>query len=78
LLANGHELQAATAEALTYLDHSLEAGFHPGMGHIVPDRLFWAQAEDDAQDDEAPDADGSDTLASNLLFELPPNGTTKH
>lgn len=41
LLANGHDLQAATAEALTYLDHSLDAGFHPGMGHIVPDRLFW-------------------------------------
>jgi hydroxymethylpyrimidine/phosphomethylpyrimidine kinase len=73
LLANGHELQAATAEALTYLDHSLEAGFHPGMGHIVPDRMFWAQAEDDAEDDEASDADGSDTLASNPLFELPPN-----
>ena len=78
LLANGHELQAATAEALTYLDHSLEAGFHPGMGHIVPDRLFWAQAEDDSEDDEAPHTDDSDTLASNSLFELPPNGTTKH
>jgi hydroxymethylpyrimidine/phosphomethylpyrimidine kinase len=76
LLANGHDLQAATAEALTYLDHSLDAGFHPGMGHIVPDRLFWAQAEldEEADDDEAADAD----LISNPPFELPPNGTTKH
>ena len=54
LLANGHDLQAATAEALTYLDQSLSAGFHPGMGHTVPDRMFWAQADDSA-DDEAAD-----------------------
>ncbi|MFZ3142113.1 bifunctional hydroxymethylpyrimidine kinase/phosphomethylpyrimidine kinase [Polaromonas sp.] len=83
LLANGHDLQAATAEALTYLDHSLDAGFHPGMGHIVPDRLFWAQAEDDeASDDEAADAglSGNDDagLTTKPPFELPPNGTTKH
>lgn len=83
LLANGHDLQAATAEALTYLDHSLDAGFHPGMGHIVPDRLFWAQAEDDeASDDEAADAElsGNDDagLTSKPPFEFPPNGTTKH
>ena len=83
LLANGHDLQAATAEALTYLDHSLEAGFHPGMGHIVPDRLFWAQAElDEESDPEAADADlsGHDDadLTSNPTFDLPPNGTTKH
>ena len=83
LLANGHDLQAATSEALTYLDHSLDAGFHPGMGHIVPDRLFWAQAEDDeASDDEAADAElsGNDDagLTSKPPFEFPPNGTTKH
>jgi hydroxymethylpyrimidine/phosphomethylpyrimidine kinase len=83
LLANGHDLQAATAEALTYLDHSLDAGFHPGMGHIVPDRLFWAQAEaDEESDDEPADAklSGSDDagLLSNPPFERPPNGTTKH
>jgi hydroxymethylpyrimidine/phosphomethylpyrimidine kinase len=83
LLANGHDLQAATSEALTYLDHSLDAGFHPGMGHIVPDRLFWAQAETDEEpDDEAADAEpgGSDDagLASNPPFEFPSNGTTKH
>ena len=86
LLANGHDLQAATAEALTYLDHSLDAGFQPGMGHIVPDRLFWAQAESDEDaeeaDDEAlnpetPAADDNSALLSQPPFELPPNGT-KH
>ena len=27
---------------MTYLDRSLGAGFRPGMGRAVPDRLFWA------------------------------------
>jgi hydroxymethylpyrimidine/phosphomethylpyrimidine kinase len=81
LLANGHDLQAATAEALTYLDHSLEAGFHPGMGHIVPDRLFWAQSDDDAEEseDEAEEDSTDDaSLTSKPTFDLPPNGTLKH
>ncbi len=82
LLANGHDLQAATAEALTYLDHSLDAGFHPGMGHIVPDRLFWAQAdvegsEEETDTDEDAASDDADP-ASKPFFDLPPNGTTKH
>ncbi len=85
LLANGHDLQAATSEALTYLDHSLDGGFHPGMGHIVPDRLFWAQADvdaDDAEDDsqDAPKLDDADLTVNptKTFFDLPPNGTTKH
>jgi hydroxymethylpyrimidine/phosphomethylpyrimidine kinase len=80
LLANGHDLQAATAEALTYLDHSLDAGFHPCMGNIVPDRMFWAQADVESDDsetgeDEPGDDDGETTAP---LFNLPTNGTTKH
>ena len=88
LLANGHDLQEATAEALSYLDHSLEAGFHPGMGHILPDRLFWAQAEDDTDADAGADpkdtaneteSDGNQAVAMlKPFFESPPNGTTKH
>ncbi len=84
LLANGHDLQAATAEALTYLDHSLDAGFHPGMGNIVPDRMFWAQADVDAEesedetDDTGGDTNGDAPLTSKPPFDLPPNGTIKH
>ena len=88
LLANGHDLQEATAEALTYLDRSLEAGFHPGMGHILPDRLFWAQAEDDTDAESRTDSanshdantDDSDDALPSLkpFFDLPPNGCTKH
>ncbi|HYW56729.1 MAG TPA: bifunctional hydroxymethylpyrimidine kinase/phosphomethylpyrimidine kinase [Polaromonas sp.] len=79
LLANGHNLQAATTEALTYLDHSLDAGFHPGMGNIVPDRLFWAQTETDEADEEDAEAesDPQDSMLSLPPFDLPSNGT-KH
>ena len=72
LLASGNDLQTATAEALSYLDHCLNAGFAPGMGHLLPDRLFWAQA--DAEGDE-PDADPPTRPASSDYFELPPHGT---
>ncbi len=77
LLANGHNLQAATAEALTYLDHSLDAGFHPGMGNIVPDRLFWAQTDDDDAMDADDVSEPDDPLLSLPSFDLPNNGT-KH
>jgi len=57
LLAAGSELQAAVGEALSFLDQSLDAGFRPGMGNIVPDRFFWAlpQSEDDAEGDGSQD-----------------------
>jgi len=42
LLASGAELQSAVGEALTFLDQSLDAGFRPGMGNVIPDRFFWA------------------------------------
>ena len=44
LLAAGAELTAAVGEALAFLDQSLDAGFRPGMGNVVPDRFFWALA----------------------------------
>jgi hydroxymethylpyrimidine/phosphomethylpyrimidine kinase len=45
LLASGCELEAGFSEALSYLDQCLAGGFRPGMGHQVPDRLFWAQPD---------------------------------
>jgi hydroxymethylpyrimidine/phosphomethylpyrimidine kinase len=42
LLGSGSELQAAVGEALAFLDQSLDAGFRPGMGNVLPDRFFWA------------------------------------
>jgi len=55
LLAAGNDLGAAAQEALEYLDRSLASGFRPGMGQLIPDRMFWAQPEentDSAQSDE--------------------------
>ena len=42
LLAAGSELQAAVGEALAFMDQTLDSGFRPGMGGVVPDRFFWA------------------------------------
>ena len=70
LIASGADLQSACAEALTYLDQCLDAGFQPGMGHAVPDRLFWAHEDDaDGQEDPTDRSLDSDDL---------PLDTTKH
>jgi hydroxymethylpyrimidine/phosphomethylpyrimidine kinase len=49
LVASGTDLAAAATEALGYLDRCLDAGFRPGMGNVVPDRLFWAQPEGESE-----------------------------
>ena len=56
LLAAGSELQAAVSEALTFLDQSLDSGFRPGMGSVVPDRFFWALPP--PEEGVAPEGDG--------------------
>lgn len=67
LLASGTDLAAATTEALSYMDRCLDAGFRPGMGHVLPDRLFWAQPEEDDEDPGDTDAPPD--------FALPPHDT---
>jgi hydroxymethylpyrimidine/phosphomethylpyrimidine kinase len=49
LVASGTDLAGAATEALAYLDRCLDAGFRPGMGNVVPDRLFWAQPEGETE-----------------------------
>ena len=68
LIPSGTELNEAVTEALSYLDRCLENGFRPGMGHVIPDRLFWAQPESD-------DDDESTISALEADFEVPPNST---
>ena len=70
LVAGGADLAAAATEALAYLDRCLDGGFRPGMGHVVPDRLFWAQPDADAEDAD----DAGPTQAG---FDLPAHDT-KH
>jgi hydroxymethylpyrimidine/phosphomethylpyrimidine kinase len=62
LIASGVELAEAATEALAYLDRCLHNGFRPGMGNVIPDRLFWAQPDGD---DETPESN----------FEISPNDT---
>ena len=59
LLAVGSELQAAVGESLQFLDQSLDAGFRPGMGNIIPDRFFWAMPPEDAENPEAAEEGGN-------------------
>lgn len=42
ILSSGTALDVAAAEALSFLDQALDAGFRPGMGGVIPDRFFWA------------------------------------
>lgn len=76
LIGGGADLQSACAEALTYLDQCLDAGFQPGMGHAVPDRLFWAHDDDpdEAHPHDTEDAGKDSTLDADDF----PLDTTRH
>jgi len=74
LIATGLDLSAAASEALHYLDRCLDEGFRPGMGKVIPDRLFWALPDTEDEDEEA-EAEGPDMNAD--FFEMPINDT-KH
>lgn len=47
LLAQGVNVPEAVKEAQEYTWQSLNAGFRPGMGQHIPDRLFWARGEEE-------------------------------
>lgn len=69
LIASGSELVEAVGESLNYLDQCLGNGFRPGMGNVLPDRMYWAHpdADDEEEDDDAPN--------SGFDIELSPNAT---
>lgn len=78
LLATGNDLGAASEEALEYLDRCLDNGFRPGMGHFLPDRMFWAQPEEQEDSDSA--SAGTADPATTVPIEgfvMPPHDT-KH
>ena len=54
LLAQGVDVPEAVKEAQEYTWQSLNAGFRPGMGQFIPDRLFWARGEEDDEPPERP------------------------
>ncbi|MCE2981047.1 MAG: bifunctional hydroxymethylpyrimidine kinase/phosphomethylpyrimidine kinase, partial [Betaproteobacteria bacterium] len=90
-LANGLPVEEAARDAQEYTWQTLKAGFRPGMGQFVPDRLFWARetdedatADDTAGDTEgatrvdATDAAGTGAVADNAGGGLPPARATAH
>ena len=50
-LAGGMDVAEAVMAAQEYTWHTLAAGFRPGMGQCIPDRLFWSREEEDAADE---------------------------
>ena len=73
LLAAGSELQAAVGEALAFLDQSLDAGFRPGMGNVVPDRFFWAlPPAEEGEEAAAAEADAPDATTASDQGSQPP------
>jgi hydroxymethylpyrimidine/phosphomethylpyrimidine kinase len=62
MLANGLELPEAVREAQEYTWNTLAKAYRPGMGQLLPDRLFWAREEES----DAPVGDDEATRASNL------------
>lgn len=54
LLAQGVDVPEAVKEAQEYTWQTLNAGFRPGMGQHIPDRLFWARGEEDDEPQERP------------------------
>lgn len=52
-IANGLPIAEGVYEAQEYTWQSLKAGFRPGMGQNLPDRLFWAREEGNTGDESA-------------------------
>jgi hydroxymethylpyrimidine/phosphomethylpyrimidine kinase len=58
-------------EALQFLDQSLDSGFRPGMGHVVPDRFFWALPNPEGDEGQG----SADPLTEDL--NAPPGGSRR-
>jgi hydroxymethylpyrimidine/phosphomethylpyrimidine kinase len=53
-IANGLPITEAVRDAQEYTWQALSSAFRPGMGQLIPDRLFWAR-EEDAEDEQEAD-----------------------
>lgn len=72
LLASGAELHAAVGESLTFLDQSLDAGFRPGMGNVIPDRFFWALPPADEEEGEGGPGEPGPSIDDDTQFPKDP------
>lgn len=76
LLAAGSELHEATGEALAFLDQTLDAGFRPGMGNVIPDRFFWALPP--GEEDGEPGAEQAEPAEAGTSPEMPSGSRRVH
>jgi hydroxymethylpyrimidine/phosphomethylpyrimidine kinase len=58
-VARGLDVDEAVREAQEYTWQTLKFGFRPGMGQFIPDRLFWARDDEDADDKAEENADAA-------------------
>jgi len=49
-IANGLSISEAVRDAQEYTWQTLRAGYRPGMGQLIPDRLFWAREDDEDEE----------------------------
>lgn len=54
-IAGGASIEDAVRDAQDYTWQTLRHGFQAGMGQLIPDRLFWARGDDDADKESAAD-----------------------
>jgi hydroxymethylpyrimidine/phosphomethylpyrimidine kinase len=48
-IANGLDISEAVRDAQDYTWQALSSAYRPGMGQQIPDRLFWAREEEQAE-----------------------------
>ncbi|MBZ0091459.1 MAG: bifunctional hydroxymethylpyrimidine kinase/phosphomethylpyrimidine kinase, partial [Sulfuricellaceae bacterium] len=46
-IAFGLDVDEAVQQAQEFTWQALSAGFRPGMGQFIPDRMFWAKEEEE-------------------------------
>ncbi len=51
-IANGLSVGDAVKDAQEYTWQTLKAGFRPGMGQHIPDRLFWAREDEPGEEED--------------------------
>ncbi|MDE2431956.1 MAG: bifunctional hydroxymethylpyrimidine kinase/phosphomethylpyrimidine kinase [Burkholderiales bacterium] len=76
IMASGSTVDVAVAEALSFLDQALDAGFRPGMGHVIPDRFFWALPPGEQPEADTQNPAGSGSTAPD--DDTPPAPTSRH
>ncbi len=54
-IANGVSISDAVKDAQEYTWQALNSAFRPGMGQHIPDRLFWARTDEQADGDGPPE-----------------------